>query len=88
MHLKEYPTNEVCRLLSLSHRQLEYWVLIGVVKPRLEPHGKKKYQKFNNKDLAFLKDVKTLTDKGYIVSRAAEEVRLSRTIKIPFRPTY
>ncbi len=72
---KQYPPKEVCRQVSLSYRQLEYWVLIGVVKPRLEPHGKKKYQKFSYEDLHFLKAVKALTDEGYLVSRAAEKIR-------------
>lgn len=75
MRERYYPPKEVCRLLSLSYRQLEYWVLIGVVKPKLEPHGKKRYQKFSDDDLCFLKEVKVLTDEGYLVSRAAEKVR-------------
>jgi len=75
---KQYPPKEVCDLLSLSYRQLEYWVLIGVVKPRLEPHGKKQYQRFSYEDLHFLKEVKALTDEGYLVSRAAEKVRKLR----------
>lgn len=79
---KQYPPKEVCKRLSLSYRQLEYWVLIGVVKPKLEPHGKKKYQKFSYKDLRFLKEVKTLTDEGYLVSRAAEKIRKLQSQKI------
>ncbi len=75
---KQYPPKEVCKLLALSYRQLEYWVLIGVVKPRLEAHGKKNYQKFSQEDLHFLKEVKALTDEGYLVSRAAEKVRKLR----------
>lgn len=78
MSEKQYPPKEVCKQLSLSYRQLEYWVLIGVVKPRLEPHGKKQYQKFSDEDLYFLKEVKALTDEGYLVSRAAEKVRKLR----------
>ncbi|MFQ5587316.1 MAG: MerR family transcriptional regulator [Nitrospiria bacterium] len=74
-HTKQYPPKEICKLLALSYRQLEYWVLIGVVKPTLEPHGKKQYQKFSQDDLCFLREVKTLTDEGYLVSRAAEKVR-------------
>ncbi len=71
----QYRPKEVCKLLELSYRQLEYWVLIGVVKPAFEPHGKKKYQKFSYEDLHFLKKVKALTDEGYLVSRAAEKLR-------------
>lgn len=75
MSPKQYRPREVCQLLELSYRQLEYWVLIGVVKPTLEPHGQKKYQRFSDEDLHFLKKVKALTDEGYLVSRAAEKLR-------------
>lgn len=66
---------EICRLLNLSHRQLDYWVLIGVVRPIFEPHGKKVFKKFTDQDFYFLKEVKALTDEGFIVSKAAEKVR-------------
>ena len=66
---------EICRLLNLSPRQLEYWVLIGVVKPILEPHGTKIFKKFTEDDLFFLKKVKALTDEGFLVSKAAQRVR-------------
>lgn len=66
---------EICRLLNLSHRQLDYWVLIGVVRPLLEPHGKKLFKRFTDEDFYFLKEVKTLTDEGFLVSKAAQKVR-------------
>jgi len=47
----------------------------------LEPHGKKQYQKFSYEDLCFLKEVKALTDEGYLVSRAAQKVRKLRDQK-------
>jgi len=75
MDAHQYRPKEVCRRLSLSYRQLEYWVLIGVVSPVFEAHGKKRFQKFSDADLEFLKAVKTLTDEGYLVSRAAEKIR-------------
>jgi len=74
---KQLGPKEVCRLLNLSHRQLDYWVLIGVVKPLLEPHGKKIFKRFTDEDLSFLKEVKTLTDEGFLVSKAAQKVRES-----------
>ncbi len=66
---------EICGLLNLSHRQLDYWVLIGVVKPILEPHGKKIFKRFTDDDLDFLREVKALTDEGFIVSKAAQKIR-------------
>lgn len=74
---KSFGPKEICRLLNLSHRQLDYWVLIGVVKPMLEPHGQKIFKRFTDQDLHFLKEVKALTDQGFIVSKAAQKVRES-----------
>lgn len=72
---KQLGPKEICRLLNLSHRQLDYWVLIGVVRPILEPHGKKVFKKFTDEDFYFLREVKTLTDEGFLVSKAAQKVR-------------
>ena len=71
-----YGTKEVCGLVGVSARQLEYWVLIGVVHPILEPHGLKIFKKFTDQDVRILKEVKTLTDEGFLVSRAAQKVKL------------
>jgi DNA-binding transcriptional MerR regulator len=71
-----YGTKEVCDLVGVSARQLEYWVLIGVVQPMMEPHGSKVFKKFTEQDVLILKEVKSLTDEGVLVSRAAQKVRM------------
>ena len=71
-----YGTKEVCDLVGVSARQLEYWVLIGVVYPIMEPHGSKIFKKFTEQDVRILKEVKSLTDEGVLVSRAAKKVRM------------
>lgn len=70
-----YGPNEVCRRVGLSVRQLEYWVLIGVVTPVTERHGTKQFRRFTESDLRILKRVKAMTDEGFLVSRAAEKIR-------------
>lgn len=70
-----YGTAEVCRQVGISLRQLEYWILIGIVTPRLEQHGLKFFKRFNEKDIEILKQIKLLTDEGFLVSRALEKVR-------------
>lgn len=72
---RTYGTSEICRLIGISLRQLEYWVLIGVVKPIHEQRGAKSYKRFSGDDVEFLRRVKALTDQGVLVSRAAEHVR-------------
>ena len=75
LSVRRFAPKEICELLNLSHRQLDYWVLIGVVTPILEPHGKKVFKKFTDYDLNFLREVKALTDEGFLVSKAAHKVR-------------
>ncbi len=68
-------TAEVCRQVGISLRQLEYWTLIGIIIPRLEQHGLKFFKRFNESDIEILKQVKLLTDEGFLVSRALDKVR-------------
>lgn len=70
-----YGSNEVCKRIGLSPRQLEYWVLIGVVNPISERHGTKRFRRFTDQDLRVLQRVKDMTDEGFLVSRAAEKIR-------------
>ena len=71
----QFGTKEICDLVGISARQLEYWVLIGVVSPKLERHGAKVFKKFSLSDLELLQRVKGLTDEGVLVSRAADKAR-------------
>jgi len=75
VNLDLHGTAEVCRQVGISLRQLEYWILIGIVTPRLEPHGLKFFKRFNESDIEILKQIKLLTDEGFLVSRALEKVR-------------
>ncbi|HET6464660.1 MAG TPA: MerR family transcriptional regulator [Nitrospiria bacterium] len=70
-----YSTTDVCREVGISSRQLEYWILIGIVSPRLEKHGIKFFKRFNIQDIEILKQIKLLTDEGFLVSRALEKVK-------------
>ena len=70
-----YGANEVCKRVGLSPRQLEYWVLIGVVRPISERHGTKIFRRFSEQYVRVLKRVKAMTDEGFLVSRAAEKIR-------------
>jgi DNA-binding transcriptional MerR regulator len=73
-HSQHYGAKEVCKTVGISHRQLDYWVLIGVVSPHLERHGAKMFRRFNRHDVTVLLRIKQLIDEGVVVSRAAERV--------------
>lgn len=66
---------EVCRRVGISLRQLEYWILIGIVRPRLEPHKSKYFKRFSEQEIEILKQIKRLTDEGFLVSRALAKVK-------------
>ncbi|MBI3621993.1 MAG: MerR family transcriptional regulator [Nitrospirae bacterium] len=74
LHTHPYGAKEVCRAVGISHRQLDYWVLIGVVNPHLERHGAKLFRRFSRLDITVLQRIKQLIDEGVVVSRAAERV--------------
>jgi len=41
----------------------------------IERHGMKLFRRFTDHEVLLLKQVKALTDEGFLVSRAAEKVR-------------
>ncbi|MBI3811819.1 MAG: MerR family transcriptional regulator [Nitrospirae bacterium] len=75
LNTEPFGTAEVCRQVGISLRQLEYWILIGIVTPCLEQHGLKFFKRFNELDIEILKQVRLLTDEGFLVSRALDKVR-------------
>ena len=75
LRLEKYGTAEICRMAGISQRQLEYWVLIGIVTPSFEPHGQRYFKRFTEADVEILKRVKQLTDEGFLVSRALERIK-------------
>jgi diguanylate cyclase (GGDEF)-like protein len=70
-----YRPKEICQKLEISARQLGYWRLIGVVKPRKQVRGSKVFHYYSEKDLNILKEVRGLTGRGYFVSKAAQHVK-------------
>ncbi|MBI3609297.1 MAG: MerR family transcriptional regulator [Nitrospirae bacterium] len=75
MDKKTYGPKEICKLANISARQLGYWKLIGVVRPRQELHGSKIFHRYTEWDLDLLKAVQKLTEEGYRVSKAADKIK-------------
>ena len=69
-----FGTKEVCQRVGISARQLEYWVLKGIVKPESEIHGAKEFKKYSPEHIDFLERVKGYLDEGYILKKAIEKV--------------
>lgn len=74
---KIYSPKKVCEEVGISHRQLGYWGLIGVIHPTKKAHGSKVFNHYTDEDIATLKRVKRLTEEGFFVSKAAEKIHRS-----------
>jgi DNA-binding transcriptional MerR regulator len=70
-----YGSSELCRIIGISYRQLEYWTLIGVIIPTVEHRGAKSFKRYTDNDIWILKRIKELTDEGFLVSRALDKLK-------------
>jgi DNA-binding transcriptional MerR regulator len=69
----EYGTIATAKTVGISLRQLYYWIrVLRVVRPRRRTHGRRRFQHFAARDLARLKAVKRLVDRGYTLRAAAK----------------
>jgi DNA-binding transcriptional MerR regulator len=60
-----YRVPEVCRIVGISYRQLDYWARTGLVRPSLQDaHGSGTQRLYSFQDLATLKIIKKLLDTG------------------------
>ena len=69
-------SSEMIRRLGISLRQLYYWELKGIVRPKHIQMGSRKFKRYSQQDFLHLKNMKEALDKGYTLeaaSRRAEE---------------
>ena len=76
--LQSYGTIAVARAVRLSLRQLYYWVnVVRVVRPRLRRHGARRFRSFSADEVATLRAVKRLMDRGYTLRAAVRASKRS-----------
>lgn len=64
----------VARDISISLRQLYYWVhVLHAVRPKSQRHGKRTFQYFSIEDVRILKAVKRLMEQGYTLRAAVRK---------------
>lgn len=66
-------SKEVTRKLDISLRQLYYWELKGIVKPKSVLMGSRQFKRYSNQDVQTLKRVKNFLDEGYTLARAIQK---------------
>ncbi len=66
-------SKEVIRKLDISLRQLYYWELKGIIKPKSVLMGSREFKRYSDQDLHVLKKVKSFLDEGYTLARAIQK---------------
>ena len=62
-------------MLGLSIRQLTYSTLIGAIKPRSVIQGSRSYQRYSEKDVQRLTQIKELISQGIPIGRAIQRIK-------------
>lgn len=71
-NLNWLSSSEVIRKLDISLRQLYYWELKGVVKPKVVTQGSREFKRYSETDLEILRRVKDYIDQGYTLNSALQ----------------
>ena len=68
-------SSEVTRKLNISLRQLYYWELKGIIKPRMITMGSREFKRYSNNDLEVLSQIKDFLDDGYTLNSAVQRAQ-------------
>src|SRR2546423_9544834 len=77
--LEGYRVPEVCRVVGISYRQLDYWARTGLVTPSVRDAGGSGTQRvYSFQDLVQLRVIKKLIDAGVSLQRIRRAVKFLR----------
>jgi DNA-binding transcriptional MerR regulator len=70
---------QVCKIVGITYRQLDYWARTGLVKPSLaDAHGSGTQRRYSYRDLVRLKVIKNLLDAGVKLQTARKAIEYIR----------
>src|SRR5438874_10923831 len=70
LEIEGYRVPEVCRVVGISYRQLDYWARTGLVTPSVRDAGGSRTQRlYSFQDLVQLRVIKKLLDAGVSLQR-------------------
>jgi DNA-binding transcriptional MerR regulator len=79
-----YRVPEVCRIVGISYRQLDYWARTGLVRPTIRDAGGSGTQRlYAFQDLLQLKVVKNLLDAGISLQQIRKAIEYLQETKQP-----
>ena len=73
-----YSTSNVLKECGISCRQLYYWELIGLIQPRYESFGMRRFRRYTRADLDLLREAKALMDGGFTLQAVREKLTEGR----------
>src|SRR4029453_17020323 len=75
-----YGGPQVCKLVGITYRQLDYWDRTDLLKPSLAlAHGSGSQRRYSYRDLVQLKIIKSLLDAGVKLQTARKAIGSLRT---------
>ncbi len=76
-----YSTCTVIHQSGVSARQLYYWELIGLLQPRYETFGTRKFRRYTSQDLELLRSAKNLLDQGFTLQAVKHQLQNGTSIQ-------
>jgi len=77
-----YRVPEVCKVVGISYRQLDYWARTGLVTPSIREAGGSGTQRlYSFQDLIELRVIKQLLDTGVSLQKIRQAVEFLREMK-------
>lgn len=84
MSERGYRVPEVCRIIGISYRQLDYWARTGLVRPSIkDAQGSGTQRQYSFQDLVVLKVIKNLLDTGVSLQRVRTAVEFLGEMEKP-----
>ncbi|MFB3738108.1 MAG: MerR family transcriptional regulator [Candidatus Velamenicoccus archaeovorus] len=79
-----YRVPEVCRIVGISYRQLDYWARTGLVRPSIrDAQGSGTQRLYSFRDLATLKLIKRMLDSGVNLQQIRKAMGTLKDLKEP-----
>jgi DNA-binding transcriptional MerR regulator len=79
-----YRVPDVCRIVGISYRQLDYWTRTGLVRPSVrDARGSGSQRLYSFRDLALLRIIKKLLDTGVSLQQVRKAIGTLRALKEP-----
>jgi DNA-binding transcriptional MerR regulator len=79
-----YRVPDVCKIVGISYRQLDYWTRTGLIRPSVrDARGSGTQRLYSFQDLALLRIIKKLLDTGVSLQQVRKAIGTLRALKEP-----